>query len=311
MKLKKVACHFLETETIKEEISNMALKKDEWVALEKQAARVRQLTLDTCNWAGSAHMGGSLSSIDFLTLLYFKYLNFDPKDYANEDRDRCVVSKGHIGVAIAALFAELGLLEREQLKTFNLTGSKLGIHLDSNKVHGLDASTGSLGHGSALALGMALAARVRGKKYKTWVLLGDGECDEGSVWEAAMCTANYNVTDLITVVDRNKAMIDGFTEDVMKLEPFADKWRSFGFDVIEVDGHNLSKLSEAMEQALAATEKPVCIIMDTIKGEGISFMAGDYKWHYGAMDTEKYAKATNDLTEYEAKRIERAQKEGK
>ncbi len=289
----------------------MALKKDEWIALEKKASHLRQLTLDTCNWAGSAHMGGSLSSIDFLTLLYYKYLNFDPKDYENEDRDRCIVSKGHIGVALAALFSDLGLIEHEELKTFNLTNSKLGIHLDSNKVKGLDTSTGSLGHGSAMALGMALAARVRGKKYKTWLLLGDGECDEGSVWEAAMATANYNVTDLITVVDRNKAMIDGFTEDVMKLEPFADKWRAFGFDVIEVDGHHMDKLSDAMEKALAATEKPVCIILDTVKGEGISFMAGDYKWHYGAMDDEKYKKATDDLKKYEAERIERAEREAK
>ncbi|MEG2259067.1 MAG: thiamine pyrophosphate-dependent enzyme, partial [Oscillospiraceae bacterium] len=177
--------------------------------------------------------------------------------------------------------------------------------------NGLDASTGSLGHGSALALGMALAGRVLGKEYKTWLLLGDGECDEGSVWEAAMATANFKMTNLITVVDRNKAMIDGMTEDVMKLEPFADKWRAFGFDVIEVDGHNMQKMSEAMEHALAATEKPVCIILDTVKGEGISFMAGDYKWHYGAMDTEKYAKGKQDLLEYEAKRLERVEKEAK
>ena len=289
----------------------MALTKSEWIDLEKKASKVRKNTLDTCNWAGSAHMGGSLSAIDFLTLLYYKYLNFDPKDYNNPDRDRCIVSKGHIGVAIASLFAELGLIDYEELKTFNLTGSKLGIHLDYHKVKGLEASTGSLGHGSALALGCALAGRVLGKEYKTWVLLGDGECDEGSVWEAAMATANYNVTNLITVVDRNKAMIDGLTEDVMKLEPFADKWRAFGFEVIEVDGHNMNAMSDAMEKAMAATEKPVCIILDTIKGEGISFMAGDYKWHYGAMDTDKYAIACKDLEEYEAKRIERAEREGK
>ena len=287
----------------------MALKKEEWIALEKKASCLRQLTLDTCNWAGSAHMGGSLSSIDFLTLLYHKYLKFDPADYENEDRDRCVVSKGHIGVALAALFADMGLIEMEELKTFNLTNSKLGIHLDSNKVKGLDTSTGSLGHGSSMALGMTLAARVRGKNYKTWLLLGDGECDEGSVWEAAMATANYNATDLITVVDRNKAMIDGLTEDVMKLEPFADKWRAFGFEVLEVDGHHLNKLSDAMEKAMNATEKPVCIILDTIKGEGISFMAGDYKWHYGAMDDEKYKIATEDLKNYEAGRIARAERE--
>lgn len=288
----------------------MALSKAEWIELEHKASELRQLTLDTCNWAGSAHMGGSLSSADFLTLLYHKYLNFDPKNYTDPKRDRCIVSKGHIGVILAALFAQLGLVDKEDLKTFNLTGSKLGMHLDSNKVKGLEASTGSLGHGSALALGDALAARVQNNPHKTWVLLGDGECDEGSVWEAAMATAHYKVTDLITVVDRNKAMIDGPTEDVLALEPFADKWRAFGFDVIEVDGHHMKKLSEAMEQAMAAKEKPVCIILDTIKGEGISFMAGDYKWHYGAMDSEKYEKATQDLKDYEAKRIARAEQEG-
>lgn len=287
----------------------MALTKSEWIELEKKASTVRNLTLDTCNWAGGAHMGGSLSAIDFLTVLYFKYLNFDPNNYDDPDRDRCIVSKGHIGVAIAALFSELGLLDREELKTFNLTGSKLGVHLDCRKVKGLEASTGSLGHGSALALGQALAARVTGKSYKTWVLLGDGECDEGSVWEAAMATANFNATNLITVVDRNKYMIDGNTEDVMKLEPFADKWRAFGFEVIEVDGHHLSKLSDAIEKSLQAKDKPVCLILDTLKGEGISFMAGDHKWHYGAMDAEKYELAKKDLLDYEAKRLARVEKE--
>lgn len=289
----------------------MSLTKSEWIDLEKKASKIRQLTLDTCNWAGSAHMGGSLSSIDFLTLLYYKYLNFDPKDYENPERDRCIISKGHIGVAISALFSELGLLDKEELKTFNLTGSKLGIHLDCHKVKGLEVSTGSLGHGSALALGEALATRVLGKSYKTWLLLGDGECDEGSVWEAAMATSHYKVRDLITVVDRNKAMIDGFTEDVMKLEPFSDKWKAFGFEVYVVDGHNMNKMSNIMEKALAAKGKPICIILDTIKGEGISFMAGDYKWHYGAMDEEKYAIAKQDLIDYESKRIARAEKEGK
>lgn len=288
----------------------MALSKAEWIELEHKASELRQLTLDTCNWAGSAHMGGSLSSADFLTLLYHKYLNFDPKNYTDPKRDRCIVSKGHIGVILASLFAQLGLVDKEDLKTFNLTGSKLGMHLDSNKVKGLEASTGSLGHGSSLALGDALAARVLNNPHKTWVLLGDGECDEGSVWEAAMATAHYKATDLITVVDRNHAMIDGPTEDVLALEPFADKWRAFGFEVIEVDGHHMKKLSEAMEKAMAAKEKPVCIILDTIKGEGISFMAGDYKWHYGAMDSEKYEKATQDLKDYEAKRIARAEQEG-
>lgn len=287
----------------------MALTKDEWIRLENKASELRRLTLDTCHWAGSAHMGGSLSSIDFLTLLYYRYLNFDPAKYDDADRDRCVVSKGHIGVALAAMFADLGLVEKEELRTFNLTNSKLGMHLDSNKVKGLEVSTGSLGHGSSMALGMALAARLQGRSYKTWLLLGDGECDEGSVWEAAMATANFRATDLITVIDRNKAMIDGPTESVMKLEPFADKWEAFGFDVTVVDGHHMRKLSEAMEKALTAADRPPCIILDTIKGEGISFMAGDYKWHYGAMDDEKYAAATRDLGDHLARRLARVEEE--
>jgi len=288
----------------------MALTKQEWVKLEKKAAELRKLCLDTTYWAGSGHIGGSMSSMDILTLLYHKYLNFDPKNYADENRDRCIVSKGHIGIALAPLFSDLGLIDKEELKTFNHTNSKLGMHLDKNKVKGLDASTGSLGHGSSLGLGMALAARVKGQNYKVFVILGDGECDEGSVWEAAMATSSFKATNLITIVDRNHMMIDGPTEEVMKLEPFADKWTAFGFETIVVNGHDMPALSDAIEKAMAAADKPVCIIADTVKGEGISFMAGNYKWHYGAFDDNNYGIACKDLEAYAAKRLERAEKEG-
>lgn len=288
----------------------MPLTKKEWVELENKAADLRDLCLQTVIWAGSGHVGGSMSSADILTLLYYKHANFDPKKPEDPDRDRIVVSKGHIGVILAPLFAQLGLVEHEQLKTFNLTGSKLGIHLDCNKVKGLDSSTGSLGHGSALALGMALAARVKGQKYKTFLILGDGECDEGSVWEAAMATAHFKATDLITIVDRNHCMIDGNTEDVMRLEPFEDKWKAFGFETIVVDGHNMNQLSDAIEKAKKAKDKPVCIIADTVKGCGISFAAGNYKWHYGAFDAAKEQTAREDLKKYRAERIARAEKEG-
>jgi transketolase len=211
---------------------------------------------------------------------------------------------------LAPVFADLGLVEKEALKTFNHTNSSLGIHLDKNKVKGLDASTGSLGHGSALALGMILAARVKGQKYKAFVILGDGECNEGSVWEAAMATSHFKATDLITIVDRNKMMIDGPTEEVMGLEPFADKWTAFGFETIVVNGHDMNALSGAIEKALAAKDKPVCIIADTVKGEGIDFIAGDFKWHYGAFDDTKYENGKKSLAAYAAKRVERAEKEG-
>ena len=160
----------------------------------------------------------------------------------------------------------MGWNDPEQLKTFNLTNSKMGVHLDSNKVVGVDASTGSLGHGLSIAVGAALAARVQKKSYITYCLLGDGECDEGSNWEAAMSAGQFNTTNMIAFVDRNRLEMDGPTEDEMKLEPFADKWAAFGFDVKEIDGHNFKELCDAIDYALAATEKPVMIICNTVKG---------------------------------------------
>jgi transketolase len=289
----------------------MSLTKQEWVRLEDKANDLRNLTLQTTFWAGSGHVGGSFSAIDMLTALYYKYMKFDPKNPDDPDRDRCVVSKGHIGIALASMFADLGLIAKEDLKTFNHTGSKLGMHLDSNKVKGLDTSTGSLGHGSALALGLALAARLDKKNHKVYLLLGDGECNEGSVWEAAMATAHFKTTNLITIVDRNHNMIDGNTEDVMALEPFADKWKAFGFDVKVINGHRFDEISEAIEYAQNAKDKPVCIISDTVKGAGISFMAGNYKWHYGAIDEEKFNSAKADLAKYHSDRVAVANKEGK
>ena len=209
------------------------------------------------------------------------------------------------------MLVDFGWNDPEQLKTFNHTNSKMGIHLDSNKVIGVDASTGSLGHGLPIAVGTALAARVLGKDYKTYCILGDGECDEGSNWEAAMAASNFKVTNMISFVDRNKCMIDGETEDVMKLEPFADKWRSFGFIVKEVDGHNIKELCDAIDFALEnKTDSPVMIIADTIKGAGIDFMEGNYRWHYGAIDEEKYKKAIESLDKYYEARKARAEKEG-
>ena len=287
----------------------MNLSQKERFRLEAKAHDLRSLILDTTLYAGGGHIGGCLSAVDILTALYYKYLNFNPIDYKNPDRDRCIVSKGHIGIAMAAIFADLGILSKEELKKFNSTNSKLGIHLDSNKVPGLDASTGSLGHGSSIALGMALAAKMRKQNYKTFLILGDGECNEGSVWEAAMATSHYNATNLITIVDRNHNMIDGNTEEVMALEPFAEKWKAFGFEVIEINGHDFNEICEALECALKAHDKPVCIIADTVKGEGISFMAGNYKWHYGSLDEQKYSIAKQELEEYYNSRLTRIGKE--
>ena len=266
----------------------MPLSKQEWLALEKKADELRRLTLDTTYWAGSGHIGGGLSVMDIMVVLYHKYMNYRVEDPKWADRDRFILSKGHAGIAYAPVLCDLGFNDKELLKTFNLSGSTMGMHLDSNKVVGVDASTGSLGHGMSIAVGTALAARVLGKDYKTFVVLGDGECDEGSNWEAAMSAAHYKLTNMISFVDRNKCMIDGRTEDVMRLEPFCDKWRAFGFIVKEIDGNNIKELCEAIDFAYAnETDQPVMIVCNTVKGCGIDFIEDNYLWHYGAFDDEK------------------------
>ncbi len=288
----------------------MPLSKQEWLALEKKAHELRLLTLDTTKWAGSGHIGGGMSALDVMTVLYHKYMNIDVKNPKWEDRDRFILSKGHVGVAYAPLLCDLGFNDKELLKTFNLSNSTMGIHLDSNKVVGVDASTGSLGHGMSIAVGTALAARVTGKDFKTYVLLGDGECDEGSNWEAAMSAAHYKTTNMISFVDRNKCMIDGRTEDVMRLEPLADKWASFGFEVKIIDGNNIKEICDAIDEALAnTTDKPYMIILDTIKGCGIDFMEDNYTWHYGAIDDSKYQQAKESLEKHYQKRLARVEKE--
>ncbi|MCM1991188.1 transketolase [Oceanirhabdus seepicola] len=281
----------------------MPLSNQELLMLEKKAHQLRKLCVDTVVWAGSGHVGGSLSSMDIFTILYHKYMKIDPKNPLWQDRDRFILSKGHVGVGFAPVLADKGYFDKELLKEYNHTGSKLGMHLDSQKVPGVDASSGSLGHGLPIAIGTALAARLHNKSYITYCLLGDGECDEGSVWEAAMSASHYNVTNLITIVDRNRCMIDGRTEDVMKLEPFIDKWKAFGFIVKEVNGHSFRELSEAIDFALQENSAPVLILANTIKGCGIDFMEDDYRWHYGSFDSEKYKQAKESLEKYYEERI--------
>lgn len=276
----------------------MSLNDVELIMLEEKAHELRNLCVDTVVWAGSGHIGGALSSMDIFTILYYKYMNIDPSNPSWEERDRFLLSKGHAGVGYAPVLADKGYFDKELLKEYNHTGSTLGMHLDSLKVPGVDASTGSLGHGLPMAIGMALAARLKKKSYITYCVLGDGECDEGSVWEAAMAASHYNVNNLITFVDRNHCMMDGRTEDVMKLEPFADKWRAFGFIVKEVDGHSFKELSEAIDFALEEKSAPVVIIANTIKGCGVDFMEDNYKWHYGGLNSEKVAQCKESLEKY-------------
>ena len=182
------------------------------------------------------------------------------------------------------------------------------MHLDKNKVIGLDASTGSLGHGLSIALGMALGGRLQGKNFKAYCLLGDGECNEGSVWEAAMAVSHYKATNVITIVDRNKCMIDGRTEDVMSLEPFTDKWKAFGFDVKTVNGHDMYALADALDYALKAEKKPVAVIADTFKGCGVSDIQDNYQYHYASVSAETAEKYKKQIDEYHDNRLKNQEK---
>ena len=269
----------------------MALSPQEKQRLKDIARELRLTVIDVMAWSGGAHVGGSLSIIDILTILYFKYLDVHPADPQWDERDRFILSKGHAAAGLIPVLAKRGFFPEETLKTFNHFGSPFAMHPDSNKVIGCDAAAGSLGHGLSMAVGMALGARQRKMPWKTVCLMGDGECCEGSIWEAAMSAPHFKLGNLIGIVDRNRFMIDGETEDVMPLEPFADKWRAFGWDVVEVDGHDFDQLDEALSKAWAATDVPVLILAHTIKGKGVDFMENNVVYHYASADSELCARA--------------------
>ena len=269
----------------------MALSMEEKQRLQDLARDLRLTVIDVMAWSGGAHVGGSLSIIDILTILYFKYLNVDPANPKWEDRDRFILSKGHAAAGYIPVLAKKGYFPEETLKTFNHFGSPFAMHPDCNKVIGCDASAGSLGHGLSMAVGLGLGARYLKKDWKTVCLMGDGECGEGSIWEAAMSASHFKLGNVIGIVDRNRLMIDGKTEDVMALEPFADKWRAFGWDVVEIDGHDFDQLDEALSHAWAATDQPVLILANTIKGKGVDFMENNVVYHYASADSELCAKA--------------------
>ena len=276
----------------------MALTKEEKQRLEAVARELRLTVIDVMAWSGGAHVGGSLSIMDILTILYFKYLNIDPAKPQWADRDRFILSKGHAAAGYIPVLAKRGYFPEESLKTFNHFGSPFAMHPDCNKVIGCDASAGSLGHGLSMAVGLGLGARYLQKPWKTVCLMGDGECCEGSIWEAAMSAAHFKLGNVIGIVDRNRLMIDGQTEDVMSLEPFGDKWRAFGWKVLEVDGHDFDQLDDALTQAWAATDQPVLILANTIKGKGVDFMENNVVYHYASADSQLCAKAKESILKH-------------
>ena len=281
----------------------MPLTDQESSALRQKAAELRTKMIDVTGWAGGGHIGGSLSMADMLTLLYFKYLRIDPKNPDWDDRDRFVLSKGHAGLGHAVALAHRGYFDPELLREFNHFRSRFGMHLDADKVPGVDVSTGSMGHGLGQAVGLALGSRVRGQAWRVYCIVGDGECHEGSIWEAAMAAAHFKLDTSPSSSIATVICIDGNTEDVMALEPMADKWTSFGWQVREVDGHDLRQLAEAIEFAQASiAARPCSILANTVKGKGVDFMEGNPAWHYGALGA--------DLIEKAKASIERARLEG-
>ena len=246
--------------------------------------------------AQSGHPGGSLSAADFMTACYFKYMNVDPKNPQWEDRDRMVLSKGHVCPIQYACLGILGFFPEEELDTLRQEGSKLQGHPSMNKCPGIDISTGSLGQGLACAVGMALAGKMNHKDYKVFSVVGDGEAQEGEIWEAANTAHKYQLDNLIVFMDYNGLQIDGPCDQVMPNRDLGEKFRAFGFEVIEIDGHNMEEICATLEKCYASKNgKPKCIYAHTIKGKGVSFMENSVSWHGVAPNEEEHAKAMQEL----------------
>lgn len=240
---------------------------------------IRRHGIEMTHLSGGSHIASILSVADIVAVLYSDVLRFDPCDPKMADRDRFILSKGHAGAAIYAALAEKGFFDVEQLKTHYQNGSILSGHVSHKGVRGVEFSTGSLGHGLPVAAGMAQAAKLDGKNHRVYVVMGDGECDEGSVWEAALYANHYNLNNLIAIIDHNKMQSLDFCENTLKLSPFADKWKSFGWNVLDIDGHDHEALLDAFHRA-AQSDRPTVIIANTVKGRGVSFMEFDILWHY-------------------------------
>lgn len=245
--------------------------------------------------AGSGHPGGSLSATDVITALYFHVLNIDPKNPTWKDRDRFVLSKGHACPAWYAALAEKGFFPVEELNTLRKTGSRLQGHPDMRKTPGVEASTGSEGQGLSVGIGMALAAKLDRRSYRVYVMVGDGENDCGQTWEAAMAASFYKLDNVCAIVDRNLMQLDGPTEQIMSLEPLPDKWKAFGWHVIDIDGHSFKEILKAFDKAKTIKGKPTVIIARTLKGKGVSFMEGAVGFHGKAPNEEEYEQAMIEL----------------
>lgn len=263
--------------------------------LEKIAKQVRIGIIEQVYNGKSGHPGGSLSCADILTVLYFNQMNINPENPKSDARDRFVLSKGHASPALYSVLAHRGFFSVETLKTFRNIESNLQGHPDMNKVPGVDMTTGSLGQGLSVANGMALSSKLNRNGLRVYCLVGDGELQEGQVWEAAMSSAHYKLDNLCLIVDNNNLQIDGEVDKVKNIYPLDDKFKSFGFEVMKIDGHNIAQIMESFETAKKVKGKPTVIIANTIKGKGVSFMENQAGWHGKAPNEEQYKKALKEL----------------
>ena len=271
------------------------MEKLDLKGLKLAAAKSRLLALDAVHEAASGHPGGSLSCLDMLTALYFHEMNIDPADPKKADRDRFVLSKGHCSPALYATLAQRGFFPVEELKLFRSIKAHYSGHPDMVHVPGVDMSTGSLGQGLSAAVGMALAAKLRSKSYRTYAVGGDGEIEEGQIWEAVMSAAKWKLDNLCAFVDVNGLQIDGPTAKVMPSEPLDQKFAAFGWHVVKVDGHDMAALLAALEEARAVKGQPTVILAATVKGKGVSFMENQVGWHGKAPNDEQFAQAKAEL----------------
>lgn len=262
--------------------------------LKLKSERIRKRLVEIIYTAKGGHIGGSLSSVEMETVLYFHVMNIDPKSPKMENRDRFILSKGHSVETYYCVLAAAGFIDDALLDTYGEFNSKLAGH-PTVKISGIELNSGALGHGLSVSVGMAIAAKMDKKTYKTYVLMGDGEQGEGSIYEAAMSASNYKLDNLVAIIDRNHLQISGDTEDVMSLEPMRERWEAFGWEVLEVEGNNISKIVDTFDNLNYTNNKPKLIISRTTKGCGVSFMENLVKWHHGVPNEEQYAEAIAEI----------------
>ncbi|PIU56222.1 MAG: transketolase [Chloroflexi bacterium CG07_land_8_20_14_0_80_45_17] len=263
--------------------------------LKEMAKKLRRHVITMTATAGSGHPGGSLSAADIITALYFKAMHHNPQNPQWPDRDRFILSKGHAAPILYAALAESGYFPVEELATLRKLDSRLQGHTDRNLTPGVEMSAGSLGMGLSFGIGVALAAKLDHRDYRTYVLLSDGECDEGQTWEAALSAAHFKIDNLTAIVDCNRIQLTGWTRDIMNLEPLSQKWQAFGWHTIDVDGHDFNQILAAFQEAEKIKNKPPVIIARTIKGKGVSFMENNAKFHGKAPTPEEAERALKEL----------------